>query len=60
MPASGRIGRVMYRVPKLGFVVVRVQSPAGRFVLIIVPALLLGFTVLRKIWRAEPRAQEAR
>ena len=57
VPASGRIGRVMYRVPKLGFVVVRVQSPAGRFVLIIVPALLLGFTVLRRIWRADPRAQ---
>jgi signal peptidase len=52
--ANGRIGRVLYRVPKLGFVVVRVQSPTGRFVLIIVPALLLGFTVLRKIWRGEP------
>jgi signal peptidase len=52
--ANGRIGRVMYRIPKLGFVVVKVQSPLGRFVLIIVPALLLGFTVLRKIWRGEP------
>jgi signal peptidase len=54
VPANGRIGRVMYRVPKLGFVVVRVQSPAGRFVLIILPALALGFTVLRRIWRNEP------
>ena len=54
--ADGRIGRVMYRVPKLGFVVVKVQSPAGRLVLIIIPALLLGFSVLRRIWRREPSA----
>ena len=57
VPANGRIGRVMYRVPKLGFVVVQVQTPAGRFVLIILPALLLG--VLRAApdlaRRAEPR-----
>jgi signal peptidase len=56
VPANGRIGRVMYRVPKLGFVVVKVQSPAGRLVLIIIPALLLGFAVLGRIWRSEPRA----
>jgi len=54
VPANGRIGRVLYRVPKLGFVVVKVQTPAGRFVLIILPALLLGFSVLRRIWRDEP------
>jgi signal peptidase len=54
VPADGRIGRVMYRVPKLGFVVVKVQTPAGRCGLIILPALLLGFSVLRRIWRGEP------
>jgi signal peptidase I len=53
VPAGGRIGRVTYRVPKLGFVVVKVQSPAGRFVLIILPALLLGLSLLRRIWRVE-------
>jgi signal peptidase len=55
VPVNGRIGRVMYRVPKLGFVVVRVQSPTGRLVLIILPALLLACSVLRRIWRGEPR-----
>jgi signal peptidase len=55
VPVTGRIGRVLYRVPKLGFVVVRVQSPTGRLVLIILPALLLAFSMLRKIWRNEPR-----
>jgi signal peptidase len=54
VPANGRIGHVMYRVPKLGFVVVRVQSPAGRFALIILPALLLGLSALRRIWRSDP------
>ncbi len=58
VPANGRIGRVLYRVPKLGFVVVKVQSPVGRFVLIIAPALLLALTVMRKIWRSEPRLDE--
>ena len=57
VPANGRIGRVTYRVPKLGFVVVKVQTPAGRFVLIIIPALLLGLSLLRRIWRGEPRGQ---
>lgn len=52
--ANGRIGRVMYRVPKFGFVVVKVQSPAGRVGLIILPALLLGFSLLRRIWRDQP------
>jgi signal peptidase len=56
VPANGRIGRVTYRVPKLGFVVVKVQTPAGRFVLIVVPALLLGCSLLRRIWRGEPSA----
>ncbi|MEA2191988.1 MAG: signal peptidase [Solirubrobacteraceae bacterium] len=55
--ADGRIGLVRYRVPKLGFVVVKVQSAAGRFALIIVPALLLALSLLRRIWRAEPRAR---
>ena len=60
MPANGRIGLVTYRVPKLGFVVVKVQSPAGRFVLIILPALLLGLSLLRRIWRGEPSARGPR
>jgi len=54
VPVNARIGRVLYRVPKLGFVVVQVQSPIGRFFLIILPALLLACSVLRKIWRDEP------
>jgi hypothetical protein len=57
VPVTGRIGRVLYRVPKLGFVVEKVQSLPGRLVLIILPALLLGVSVLRRIWRNEPAEQ---
>ena len=52
--ADGRIGRVTHRIPKLGFAVVQTQRPAGRLALIVVPALLLGAGLLRRIWRAEP------
>lgn len=57
VPADGRIGRVTYRVPKLGFVVVRIQGPAGRLVLIVLPALLLGAGLLRRIWAATPEPE---
>lgn len=57
--ADGTIGRVAYRVPKLGFVVVRMQSPAARIVLIVFPALLLTIALLRRIWRSDPVEEEA-
>jgi signal peptidase len=52
-PADGQIGRIVYRVPKLGFAVVWIQTGVGRVVLLIGPALLLGASLLRRIWRAE-------
>lgn len=58
--ADGKIGRVVYRVPRLGFVVARMQSPAARIVLIAVPALLLGVTLLRRIWQTDPVEEQAR
>jgi signal peptidase len=51
VPANGRIGRVVYRVPKLGFAVVEISSTAGRIGLIVVPALLLAGSLLAGIWR---------
>jgi signal peptidase len=51
VPADGRIGRVVYRVPKLGFAVVQISSTAGRIALIIVPAVLLAGSLLVAIWR---------
>jgi signal peptidase len=57
--AKGRIGRVVDRVPMLGFVVVQVRSTLGQLALIVVPALLLAALTLRRIWRSEPTPEEA-
>jgi signal peptidase len=57
--ADGRVGRVMYRVPKLGFAVGPIQTPAGRLGLIILPALLLASSLMRRIWRGQPRPKTA-
>jgi signal peptidase len=55
--ANGRIGRVLYRVPKIGFVVVHIQSRLGQLGMIVLPALLLGVLTLRRIWRTEPQPE---
>jgi signal peptidase len=52
--ANGTVGRVVDRVPMLGFVVVQVRSTVGQLGLIVLPALLLGLLVLRRIWSREP------
>jgi signal peptidase I len=50
IPREGGIGRVGYRIPKLGYVVAWISGPAARLFLVIIPALLLGFFELRRIW----------
>ena len=61
IPASGTLGRVEYRVPRLGYVMRLAGSPAGRIALMIVPALLLGASGLKRIWRpAEGRSRGSR
>jgi hypothetical protein len=54
---NGTIGRVEYRVPKLGYVANRVGSRLGRFTFIVVPALLLALSELWRIWRPAGREQ---
>lgn len=50
IPQTGGIGRVEYRIPKLGYVVAWISGPAARLFLVIIPALLLGGFELRRIW----------
>lgn len=50
IPRQGSIGRVEYRLPKLGYVVAWISGPAARLFLVIVPALLLGLFELKRIW----------
>lgn len=49
---DGTIGRVEYRVPKIGYAVNRLGSRFGRLAFIVVPALLLLLSELRRIWRS--------
>jgi len=51
VPASGTIGRVVVRIPFLGYVTNRAGSRIGRFGLLVIPAVLLAFVELRRIWR---------
>lgn len=57
VPADGRIGRVLFRLPKLGYAMALGRTPAARIVLITLPALLLAGFALRAIWR--PTKEEA-
>jgi signal peptidase len=54
-PVDGHIGRVLYRVPRVGYAFASVRTPLGRIVLLVVPVLGLGLMALRWIWRSEPR-----
>ena len=54
VPTSGTIGRVEYRIPKLGYVTNRIGSPFGRLGFLVVPAILLAIFELRRIWRPTP------
>ena len=51
--AGGRVGRVAYRVPQLGYVTVAAGTPLGRILLVVLPAILLGVCEIRRVWRPE-------
>jgi signal peptidase len=55
IPVDGTVGRVVYRIPKLGYVVQWLGTPAGRAGSLIFPALLLMASLLRRLWRPHHR-----
>jgi signal peptidase len=57
--ADGTIGRVVYRVPRVGYALVWMRHPVARLLLVVLPAILLGLLELVRIWRPRPRPQEA-
>jgi signal peptidase len=58
-PADGHIGRVMYRLPRLGYVLAWGRSAGGRILLLLLPAVGLGIYVLIRIWREPEEAAGA-
>ena len=57
---DGTIGLVLYRVPRLGYVLFYVHGALGRFVLVVLPALLLGGYELWRIWAPPPPSSSPR
>jgi signal peptidase len=55
--AGGRVGRVAYRLPKLGYATVAAGTPLGRLLLVVVPAILLGAMEIRRVWRPRDESQ---
>jgi signal peptidase len=51
VPADGSVGRVAYRIPKIGYALSRIDSGPARLALIAVPALLLLWAAMVRIWR---------
>jgi signal peptidase len=62
IPATGKVGRVEYTVPKIGYPVTWSHTRNGRLALVSIPALILAIWALLKIWRSdgrrEPEAEE--
>lgn len=54
VPAGGSIGLVRFRVPYLGYALWSTRQPLGRLILVVVPALLLAASELRRLWRPRP------
>jgi len=57
VPAAGSIGRVAYRIPKIGYALSWIDSGPARLALIAIPALLLLWAALLRIWRPAPAAR---
>jgi signal peptidase len=54
--ADGKIGRVVYHVPLIGYGLVWTHGRYARLLLVVIPALLLGFIELGRIWRPQRAA----
>ena len=56
--ASGRVGRVEYHLPLLGYALVWTHGRTARLLLVVVPSLLLAALELIRIWRPSGRKEE--
>ena len=57
--ADGRLSRVVFRIPMLGFLLVVLRTRAAELALVVVPALILGAMALVGIWRPIERSADA-
>lgn len=59
-PQDGEIGKVLYRLPKLGYLVFATGIPIVRLLLVTIPALALGGWLLLRIWGPTVEVPKAR
>lgn len=59
VPANGSIGHVAYRIPKIGYALSWIDSGPARLALIAIPALLLLWAALLRIWRPQPEVRRS-
>jgi signal peptidase len=58
--SDGTLGRVIFRVPKIGYPIFWFRSRTGVFAVLIVPSIILGIYLLIGIWRpARPEVLDA-
>jgi signal peptidase I len=53
IPVTGKVGRVAYQVPKIGYPVTWAHTRNGRLALVSIPAFVLGIWALLRIWRPD-------
>ena len=59
--ADGKVGRVVYHLPLIGYALVVTRGRAARLMLVVIPAIVLGVIELTRIWRPrrpDPRRSE--
>jgi signal peptidase len=54
VPVGGSVGRVVYRLPRLGYVLHPLAMPMAQLFFLGLPVLLWGLLTLRAIWRSDP------
>lgn len=54
-PSNGRVSRVEYDVPKVGYLTNLVSTTKGKLLMVVLPAILLAIYELVRLWRPEPR-----
>lgn len=58
-PSDGRIGRVVFRVPRAGFLMVFTRTPGGKLLFLVLPALIWGAVEIVRIWRPKEEGPNA-
>jgi signal peptidase len=58
VPVDGKIGRVSYRLPQLGYALAATREPKAKLLLIVVPAIVAGILELLHIWRPRRRDEQ--